>query len=300
MGYKWLVDVFDKYTKNRVVGKYRLLLLDGHKSHFTPEFDQYCKDNSIICLCYPPHSTDRLQPLDVGCFSPLKNIYGRLVQEKAELGIYHIDKPDFLVLFQQARIIALTPKNIKSAFQAVGILPFDPQKVLSRLKVRTPSPRPQSPSETQVLVKTPYTTTDFQNHIQVIQQHRNQGCNSGFSQGHILDPRFTLGSQLNPTDQALHYMAKGYNMAQYEITLLKQEVGRLRDENQWKRKKKEARRSYVARGGLLQVEEGRQLASERTKLTANSTTQRLCGACKLPGHNQRTCPGIQDSIHVAS
>ena len=95
-------------------------------------------------------------------------------------------------------------------------------------------------------------------------------------------------------------MAKGYNMAQHEITLLKQEVGRLRDENQWKRKKKEARRSYVARGGLLQVEEGRQLASERTKPTANSTTQRLCGACKLPGHNRRTCPGIQDSIHVAS
>ena len=126
LGYKWLVDVFDKYIKNRVVGKYRLLLLDGHKSHFTPEFDQYYKDNSIICLCYPPHSTDRLQPLNVGCFSPLKNIYGRFVQEKAELGIYHIDKPDFLVLFQQARIIALTPKNIKSAFQAVGILPFDP------------------------------------------------------------------------------------------------------------------------------------------------------------------------------
>jgi hypothetical protein len=65
----------------------------------------------------------------------LKNIYGRLVQEKAELGIYHIDKPDFLILFQQAWIIALTLKNIKSAFQAVGILLFDPQKVLSRLKV---------------------------------------------------------------------------------------------------------------------------------------------------------------------
>jgi hypothetical protein len=56
----------------------------------------------------------------------LKNIYGRLVQEKAELGIYHIDKPDFLILLQQARIIAPTTKNIKSAFQAVGILPFDP------------------------------------------------------------------------------------------------------------------------------------------------------------------------------
>ena len=45
-------------------------------------------------------------------------------------------------------------------------------------------------------------------------------------------------------------------MARHKITLLEQENGRLRDENQWRRKKKEVRRSYVARGGLLQVEEG--------------------------------------------
>jgi hypothetical protein len=126
--------------KNRVVDKYCLLPLDDYKSHFTSEFDQYCKDNSIIYLYYPPHSTDRLQPLDVSCFSPLKNAYGQLVQEKAEFGIYHIDKPDFPVLFKQARAITLTSKNIKSAFQAVGILLFDLGKVLSRLKVRTPGP----------------------------------------------------------------------------------------------------------------------------------------------------------------
>ena len=88
-------------------------------------------------------------------------------------------------------------------------------------------------------------------------------------------------------------------MARHKITLLEQENGRLRDENQWRRKKKEARRSYVAYRDLLQVEEGRQLANEKAKPTANSTTQQLCGVCKLPGHNRRTCPGIQDSIHIA-
>jgi hypothetical protein len=105
----------------------------------------------------------------------LKNAYGRLIQEKAELGIYHIDKPDFLVLFQQAQTIALTSKNIKSAFQAVGILQFDPGKVLSRLKVRTPSPQRQLSEKTQDITKTLYTTIDLQNYLQVIQQHRSQG-----------------------------------------------------------------------------------------------------------------------------
>jgi hypothetical protein len=169
LGYKWLVEIFDKYTRNRIVGKYRLFLFDGHKNYFTPEFDQFCKDNSIICLCYPPHSIDRLQPLDVGCFSPLKNAYGRLVQAKTELGIHYIEKLDFLVLFQQARAIVFTSKNIKSVFQAVGILPFDPQKVLSRLKVSILNPQLQLPLEAQVNIKTPYTTTDLQNYIQIIQ-----------------------------------------------------------------------------------------------------------------------------------
>jgi hypothetical protein len=72
----WLQSIFDKYTKDRTVGKYRLLILDGHKSHFTAEFEQYCLKNSIIPLCMPPHSSHLCQPLDVGCFSSLKNSYG--------------------------------------------------------------------------------------------------------------------------------------------------------------------------------------------------------------------------------
>ncbi|KJZ70722.1 hypothetical protein HIM_09906 [Hirsutella minnesotensis 3608] len=95
IGFKWLTEVFDKHSRHRVVGKYRLLLLDGHGSHFTPEFDDFCKKNSIVWLCYPPHSTHLLQALDFGCFSALKSSYGRLVQEKAELETFHIDKIDF-------------------------------------------------------------------------------------------------------------------------------------------------------------------------------------------------------------
>jgi hypothetical protein len=166
------------------------------------------------------------------------------------------------------------------------------------------------PEETQIIIKIPYITTDLHNHIQVIQRHRGQGLNSGLKSGfepssesgpnhnHILDPILTLGPQPSPIHQTLHYIVKGYHMAQYEITLLEQENGRLHDENQWRRKKKEVRRSYVARGGLLLVEDGRQLASEKSKPTANSTTQQLYNKCKLPGYNRRTCSGIQDSIHV--
>ncbi|KAM4061440.1 DDE superfamily endonuclease [Hirsutella rhossiliensis] len=99
----WLKEVFDPNTRRRTVGTHRLLILDGHGSHVTPEFDKYCTANSIVVLQMPAHSSHLLQPLDVGCFSPLKTIYGRKVQEKMLAGIHHIDKQDFLPMYLDAR-----------------------------------------------------------------------------------------------------------------------------------------------------------------------------------------------------
>jgi hypothetical protein len=75
-GLDWLKH-FDRCTANRSVGSYRLLILDGHESHQSFNFERYCKDNKIIPLYMPPHSSHLLQPLDVGCFGPLKKAYGR-------------------------------------------------------------------------------------------------------------------------------------------------------------------------------------------------------------------------------
>jgi hypothetical protein len=103
------IQHFDKWTKHRVVGEYRLLILDGHGSHTTPEFDEYCAQNKIITLCMPPHTSHLLQPLDVACFGPFKQAYSRLVQDLARQGIFHVDKADFLGMYHQARIAIFTP-----------------------------------------------------------------------------------------------------------------------------------------------------------------------------------------------
>src|SRR5438876_7493949 len=120
ISFEWLINIFDRYTKDRTVGQYRLLILDGHGSHVTPQFDQYCMEHSIIVLCMPPHSSHLLQPLDVACFSVLKRSYGGLVERLIGRGVNHIDKQDFLSLYQEARMKALHQKNICSAFAATG------------------------------------------------------------------------------------------------------------------------------------------------------------------------------------
>ncbi|KAM4061508.1 DDE superfamily endonuclease [Hirsutella rhossiliensis] len=91
LGLHWLKAVFDPYTRRRTVGTRRLLILDGHGSHVTPEFDKYCTDNAIVVLQMPANSSHLLQPLDVGCFSPLKTIYGQKVQEKMLAGTLPVE-----------------------------------------------------------------------------------------------------------------------------------------------------------------------------------------------------------------
>jgi hypothetical protein len=53
----WLKE-FDVATKDRIKrGEKRYLIFDGHGSHLTLEFIQYCEDNNITPFGFLPHST---------------------------------------------------------------------------------------------------------------------------------------------------------------------------------------------------------------------------------------------------
>ena len=69
-GLEWLKH-FNRHTEQRTKGAYRMLVLDGHESHVSAEFDNYCEVNKIVPLCLPPHSSHLTQPLDISCFGPL-------------------------------------------------------------------------------------------------------------------------------------------------------------------------------------------------------------------------------------
>lgn len=75
LGLAWLTQVFDRYTKAKARRRWRLLLLDGHGSHVTADFIDFCDANRILLAILPPHSTHSLQPLDVVLFAPLSRHY---------------------------------------------------------------------------------------------------------------------------------------------------------------------------------------------------------------------------------
>ncbi|KAM9875447.1 transposase [Verticillium dahliae] len=86
---KWLKH-FGQHTKGRTSAGYRILILDGHESHVSEPFRQYTLANKILTLRMPPHSSHLLQPLNVGCFGPLKKAYGRQIENKMRAGTSHI------------------------------------------------------------------------------------------------------------------------------------------------------------------------------------------------------------------
>ena len=141
IGVDWLKH-FIKHTKDRVVGARRLLILDGHESHHSLEFQELCKENNIYTLCMPPHSSHLLQPLDVGCFSPLKRAYSREIEALIRYHINYITKLKFLPAFKAAFERSFTSANICSAFRGAGLVPLQPDVILSKLDVqlRTPTP----------------------------------------------------------------------------------------------------------------------------------------------------------------
>jgi hypothetical protein len=142
IGLRWLKEMFEPHSKNHSTGAKRLLILDGHGSHLTADFDAFCKENAIICLCMPPHASHLLQPVDVGVFGPLKRAYGKLVEEMMIAGNNHIDKEDFLSLYPPAREKGFTRENIRSGFAGAGLNPLDQEWVLEKItfQLRTPTP----------------------------------------------------------------------------------------------------------------------------------------------------------------
>jgi hypothetical protein len=285
LGVEW-VKHFNQHTAARTAGVYRLLILDGHSSHATPEFDQYCAENKIITLCMPPHTSHLLQPLDVSCYSPLKRAYGREVEELARQGVYHIDKIDFLTAYTRIRPTVFTQQNIQAGFQATGLVPPCPDRVLSSLTVvRTPSPPQTTPGSTidnnaVTQTETPHTVAELQQQVRYLEERLRPQPES-------------------PTSVAIRQLAKSAQLAMQSAVILAEENKKLREENQRQQQKQSQQRQYIASGGVLQVQQAQQLAAEAERVVieagqgeGSQRRQRApptCTKCHTQGHTRTSC-----------
>ena len=117
---------FIKYTKPSAEDPV-VLVLDGHYSH-TRNLDviNLARENHIEIICLPPHSSHRMQPLDVAFMGPLKTFYCQEIEKwlRANPGrivtVYQIGQ-----LFGNAYRRAATGEIAASGFRAAGLFPCD-------------------------------------------------------------------------------------------------------------------------------------------------------------------------------
>lgn len=291
---------FEKHTISRTKGAHRMLIVDGHESHLSAEFETYCKDHKIITLCLPAHSSHITQPLDVGCFSPLKRAYGQEINAFIKAHINHITKVEFLIAFKAAYNATMTENNVKGGFRGAGLVPFDPQAVISKLdiKLRTPTPTglPNSTEDS-------WTSQTPRNPIEAL------------SQSKFVETRISKHQGSSPTRifEAVGQMAKGMTTLAHSVTLLTGENHSLRKANEALSKRRRAKKTRVRLGGSLTVEDANNILADkavdqqlRQEMRRNGDAGgndgrglRRCGNCGNIGHNARTCQ-IDESISYIS
>lgn len=285
LGLPWLKH-FDEDTKRRTVGTYRLLIIDGHESHDSLQFQQYCKDNNIITFCMPSYSSHLMQPLDVGYFAPLKKAYGRQAEDLMRNQITHITKLEFLPCFKGAFDAAITKGNVQGGFQGTGLVPLNPEAVVSKLDVRLRTPPLPTIEDSPWQSQTPSNTLEFGSQSKLIRERIQRHVDS------------------SPTSMvdALEKLSKGAEMMAHSLVLMRNQVAELQAANQAATRRKSRKRKRVQQEATLTVEEGVRLTAlkefaarsdgRKAKKKARSAecepTQRRCGKCRETGHNRTT------------
>ena len=127
------------FLPNAIPTRPLLLIMDGASSHLNPITIEKAAKEDVLLFCLPPHSTHKTQPLDKGCFWPLKaawrqECHNYLTQNPGKV----VTQYQFSRLFKNAWVTGMTMKNIISGFKVTGIYPFDPSVI---------NPQPSTSSE---------------------------------------------------------------------------------------------------------------------------------------------------------
>lgn len=105
-----------------------VLILDGHYSHTRNlSVIDVARENGVKIVSLPPHSTHKLQPLDVAFMAPFKKAYSNEIENWLyahpfrALTVYQVG-----TLFGRAFMRSATIETAVNGFKKCGIYPFDP------------------------------------------------------------------------------------------------------------------------------------------------------------------------------
>ena len=146
----WFETIFLPHAR-RLEGK-KVMLGDNLASHFSDRVIELCTLNNIQFACLPSNSTHICQPLDVSFFKPMKNAWRKILTnfKMKHPKVSGVPKDKFPSLLKECleamdstsaktehkigdNEASAIKRILKNGFEACGIAPFNPNKVLSKL-----------------------------------------------------------------------------------------------------------------------------------------------------------------------
>ena len=104
-----------------------MILYDGHKSHVCAPVVEWARQKNIVLYVLPPHSSNILQPLDIGMFGPLKRAYNTQVSQYLRKNVGQVvSRYSTCQLISKVYLTSMTPANAVSAFRKAGTYTLNP------------------------------------------------------------------------------------------------------------------------------------------------------------------------------
>ncbi|KAE8190035.1 hypothetical protein CF336_g5475, partial [Tilletia laevis] len=267
---RWIVH-FNNRTRRMTKGSKRLLIFDGHGSHCTKQFIDFCDQQEIIPFSLPPHSSHILQPLDVAVFQPYKHWHREAIDAATRTGCTNFSKTEFLAALNGIRMHTMKANTIKTGFRRTGIHPYDPTQVLSKY----PNPTSQSSMPPPISFSTPPGSPDVPSTPRTIRTLSRSAQQIEDRYGLELSPsvsRFIRGS----LQQA--------RTGQLAVTALEAQTS----VQQERHKRNERQRKVVQSGGVLYAHEAQEIAKENIEKEKREEVRREWVLFKQEAENRKS------------
>lgn len=205
--------------------------------------------------------------------------------------VHHISKETFLPAFKAAFQKVFTTDNVCAGFRGAGLVPHNPEAVLSKLDVRLRTPTPPQPDNVAWEPKTPRNACEMEAQSTLLQNRMQKHW----------------GSPASSIDEQVRQLTKGAQQIAHEMVLMREEMVRLRDATEAATKRKSRKRRYVRTEETLTVGEVADLVAAKEGISRDDgetpatrvRKERHCRRCGEIGHNSRTCKvdieGVEDS-----
>jgi len=113
-----------------------LLILNSYNSYYLYEFEYYYKKNNIITFYILFYLSYLFQPFNIGCFSMLKRLYDKEVENFIQFYINYIIKPDFFVCFYTTFFATFGKENIWTGFRDTNLILFNLETMISKFDIK--------------------------------------------------------------------------------------------------------------------------------------------------------------------